>query len=183
MKNKYGYISNSSSTSFLVAEDLTDKGIVCCLLSRLMVRMIAVRLVNEYFAFFDNNRIGMERQKRIDWLMRHTDHIYATQMLDETSEIYIKKNGKNKKISSIAYLYGDSDKPYNDKSHKILDKGKHSVWILNDDCPDMDLGVPLVEACERINDICGEQVAFKVELNHVKLWKPGHEPGGRFDLL
>ena len=96
MKNKYGYISNSSSTSFLVAEDLTDKGIVCCLLSRLMVRMIAVRLVNEYFAFFDNNRIGMERQKRIDWLMRHTDHIYATQMLDETSEIYIKKNGKKR---------------------------------------------------------------------------------------
>ena len=58
MKIRSNYVSNSSSTSFIVTEDLTSKGIACLKLSKAQMELLNGNLDAEYGGkvFFDTNK-------------------------------------------------------------------------------------------------------------------------------
>ena len=58
MKVRLNYVSNSSSTSFLVSEDLTSKGIACIKLTRAQKELLNGSLIND-----KEERIGINIDK------------------------------------------------------------------------------------------------------------------------
>ena len=58
MKVRLNYVSNSSSTSFLVSEDLTSKGTACIKLTRAQKELLNGSLIND-----KEERIGINLDK------------------------------------------------------------------------------------------------------------------------
>ena len=56
MKIRKGYVSNSSSSSFIVAQDLTDKGIACLKLSQAQKELINGSVIYDEKIWLDVNK-------------------------------------------------------------------------------------------------------------------------------
>lgn len=183
MKQRSSYVSNSSSTSFIVGCDLTPKGICCVKLTRRQVAYIVSRGVMYYMCGDEFNFDCGNKKKRLHtyindtiWMMKNFDSLYLTELVSDSTALGYR--GKH-----VPYMYGLSNgMPYDSigtkPGHpvKVLDNGAHSVWIGGDDDPPIERAVPMVEAFERINSILGDKVDMVVESSDmVKLMSLDYE--------
>lgn len=174
MKRRLSYVSNSSSTSFIVGRDLTPDGVCCAKLTRRQAAHIISRSVK--YEIMENDRMhGTDAYMRDTvWMLKHFDSLYLTEMIRD-------EDGLGYRGRHVSYMYGQpSGAPYHanppDGAVKILDNGVHSVWISRHDDPPVEREVPVVEVIERINGLFGDRMDMVIERSDVvRLMTPGYE--------
>lgn len=114
MKVRLNYVSNSSSTSFLVSEDLTSKGIACIKLTRAQKELLNGSLINE-----KSERIGINLDK----------DLYLTEFVSDCDD---KKWDIVTSVERIPYESGQMcGEPYTDDEvyNEYQIDGDRSVYL------------------------------------------------------
>ena len=117
MKIRKGYVSNSSSSSFIVGEDLSDKGVACLELSK----EVKERLNNHSWGFeeFDKNKILLDLDRKY----------FLTELVSDSED---QKYDAIKSVENYYYEEGDLGK--SPRCYELFNEYKvdcdRSVWLL-----------------------------------------------------
>ena len=169
MKIRSNYVSNSSSSSFIVNKDLTGRGINCARIDFTNVFHIASRKMREmFFNRLEYGKIDKEYIDEINWLLKNADSLYITEMLEESYDLtridIIKK--------AVRYQCGEGNKPYGTNySHIIKEDRVHPVWMCNYDEPVIDDEMPMVELIQKISDKYGDYASVSIQDDIMKIAK------------
>ena len=161
MKIRSDFVSNSSSSSFIVDRDLSGRDIRCALLTAENIyHIIADRLAGMCRYKYDKSTAD-----DIVWMVRHMRSLYLTQFLncDDLSHLGLK---------SAHYQGGENDKPFaKDCSHIILDDEKHPVWIYDSHDPEIVNDMPMAELVMRVSDKYHNHAAVSMQGDVIKINK------------
>lgn len=170
MKIRSNYISNSSSSSFIINKDLSNGGINCAHISLENACQIIYRKIRSIFIGYNgSNSYQNEEIDNITWLLKNANSLYITEILEETFSLTHIKGIKR----SIRYMGGDNGAPYNtDICHMIKNNtSHHPIWIYNCDDPVIDNGVPMLELIQKIGDQYGNYAAVSFQDDIIKIAK------------
>lgn len=112
MKVRNGYVSNSSSSSFIVKEDLSNKGISCLKLTNEQLK-----LLEGYKPWGDENKI-FHAESGQDY--------YLTEFIPNYEKNW---NEVFNMDSSFEYASGNYKEPYDENEYNEYCGEFHSVWL------------------------------------------------------
>lgn len=136
MKIRSGFVSNSSSASYLVLKDLSEIGIKCVKLTQSQISYIRERYKKE----IDSNDFSFISKEQFDFVNLH-DNIWITQFIADGTNASEKIEDEEiiKDGEKSFYFEGDlSESPRDEEDFNCLidDDYDGGVWIFNEDNKD-----------------------------------------------
>ena len=136
MKIRSGFVSNSSSASYLVLRDLSEIGIKCVKLTTSQISYIRERYAKE----IDSNGFSFISKEQLDFVNSHDD-IWITRFIADCTNSFEKiEDGEIVKESEKSFYFeGDlSESPRDEEDFNCLidDDYDGGVWIFKEDDKD-----------------------------------------------
>lgn len=136
MKIRSGFVSNSSSSSYLVLRDLSEIGIKCVKLTPSQISYIRERYKKE----IDSNGFSFISKEQLDFVNSH-DNIWITQFINDCTSTFEKIEDKEiiKESEKSFYFEGDlSESPRDEEYFNcLIDDGYDGgIWIFKEDDKD-----------------------------------------------
>lgn len=152
MKTRSGYVSNSSSSSFIIDFDSTYNGISCVKLSSEIVRMLRENATDA-----DDKKMELTDNKT--W--------YLTQFVNDCDDDHYDKVANN----GIRYMDGGFTAPYGEEENYIIiyNSCKDEFFIDKNDLVNSIDGAPTaIELSKQIKDILKSKINAKTKLQCIE---------------